>query len=181
MDLIGNLLQCMFIGCTRYTVSFDWVAFSAIGTFCVVVVALIPIIRKAVHRRKIREVLKDLIYVDIRDLNESFQGKLNTAKYQDIWKTEPDWNAPIPKYDISNFETLLSNYKESIYLFKKDRESIGKLIRTFKKETYHNDISGIDYTHYTYKVISKKGIEDIVKQTETLLDDFEGKEKIEID
>ncbi len=61
---------------------------------------------------------------------------------------------------------------------RKERMLIGKLIRTFKKETYHKAIrSRVDYTHYTYKIIRKKGIEEIVNQTKTLLDDFEGKER----
>ena len=73
MDLIASLLRCLFLGCTRYKISFNWIAVSAIATFFVVVVALIPIIIKAVNRFKIGKVLKNLIYVDIRDLNKSFQ------------------------------------------------------------------------------------------------------------
>ncbi len=173
MDLISNLLRCMFIGCTRYTISFNWVAFSAIATFCAVFVALIPIFRKAIHGRRVREVLKNLIYVDIRDLNESFKGKLNYKDYKDEWKSKPTFEAPIPKHDFSFFENLVSIYKESIYMSKKERILIGELIRTFKKETYHYATRPINYTLYTHQVISKKGIEKIVRQTQTLLDDFE--------
>jgi hypothetical protein len=154
--LIWGLLFNKILLKLNSTGEFNWLMLSALGTIFLGVVAIFPIIKDARHRKKYCGVLRDLIYVDVRDINESYHGKLETKKYIDNWEKDPNFTALIPKHDFSHEE----------------RRLIGELIRTFKRETYHKESTKrpkVDYDFYTFNFIKKAGIDEIVKLTDDLL------------
>jgi hypothetical protein len=108
----------------------------------------------------------------VRDINESYHGKLETKKYIDNWEKDPNFTALIPKHDFSFFQSLVSNFEKSTYMSHEERRLIGELIRTFKRETYHKESTKrpkVDYDFYTFNFIKKAGIDEIVKLTDDLL------------
>jgi len=144
---------------------------SALGTIFIGGVAIFPIIREARHRRKNRDVIRDLIYVEVRDLNESYQGKLDFHK--DNW-TNPEFAAEVPDHDFLFFKSLVNSFEKSTYLTTQERELIGELVRIFREETYHKKWTrkyedGVD-RHIEVNVIKKKGVEKIISKTNEILE-----------
>jgi hypothetical protein len=144
---------------------------SAFGTVFVGVVAILPIIREAFHKRKNRDVLRDLIYVEVRDLNESYQGKLDTHKNN--W-AEPMFAAEIPDNDFMFFKSLVNSFEKSTYLTSRERELIGELVKIFREETYHKIPKNIPEAggmkHIEVNAIKKKGVEKIISKTHEILE-----------
>ena len=147
----------------------NWLVVSAIGTIFLGGVAIAPILKEFRHRQKYKRVLRELTYIEIRDINESYKGKIKT--FEKDWQKGCITEVIVPEHDFNFFKRLGISYKEATYLSRKERDKIGEIIRAFRKGSYHKRIvrKYFKRPHYYYQeeknIIDKDSVYNIVDLT----------------
>lgn len=103
-----------------------------IASFLVIIIALIPIFREWLHNFKYRKILREQILIELRDIEDSYSGKVNFLKLP----TEGRFPLEVPEHDKELFKRLETSFEKSTYLTNEERNKIGLLIRTFRKAIY---------------------------------------------
>ena len=91
-------------------------------------IALWPIWKEYLHKRKYRYILRQQILRELGDIKRSYEGKIETYPKK--------YPKSVPPYDISCFNTLTELFEKSTYLSKKERKRIAELLSEFRKGAY---------------------------------------------
>ncbi len=141
------------------------------ATFLAVIVALFPIFKEWRHNLKYKRILREQILIEIRDIKQSYSGKIDCYK-QTAYNTENKEMAYIiPDHDKDFFHRLGDSFEKSTYISEKERKYIGILLKLFREGSYHkvnnqnaflgvNGYNIIERIYKTsdelYKIIDKK-------------------------
>jgi len=125
----------------------------------IVSIALWPNIKEWLHKRRYRYILRQQILRELRDIHQSYCGKIEV--YQRTcpkdW-AKPDFKPLVPPHDILWFNTLTNLFEKSTYLSRKERNGITELLSVFRKGSYEKRSGGsvIDKASiYKIKELSK--------------------------
>jgi hypothetical protein len=155
---------------------FNWEMWTAISTVFLGVVAVLPIIKEHIQKRKYLKILRVQIYTDIRDINESYRGEKDLFE-----KGRLIDDVKVPDHDFGYFNNLSDSFEKSTYLTSKEKDLIGSLIKVFRKGSYNvkGILSGSPHSEYSQvvfcKVVDKNTVFEIVRLSTTVMDMLEQK------